>query len=190
MKSKKLGSSEKSVRIAVPYKSQLDNGREPFSTCNVTSLAMCFDYYDVGYWYDFDGKRHRSKKDIQLEDELYDYMKVNGLNKHSPQDLAKTAIAHGVTDNFDAHATFGRCKKHLDTRNPCIIHGYFTQPGHIIVLVGYDDKGFLVHDPYGEWFETGYRTDLSGEYLHYSYDLIQNTCAYDDQFWVHFMSKP
>jgi hypothetical protein len=55
--------------------------------------------------------------------------------------------------------------------------------------VGFDSKGFLVHDPYGEWFESGYDTSTSGAYLHYSYDLIQRTCIPDGQFWVHHISS-
>jgi hypothetical protein len=55
--------------------------------------------------------------------------------------------------------------------------------------VGYDEFGFIVHDPYGEWFSSGYRTDLSGSYLHYSYRLITRVCIPDGSFWVHFISK-
>jgi hypothetical protein len=103
--------------------------------------------------------------------------------------LAQVARDYGIKDDFTVHGTFDRCKQHLSEENPCIIHGYFTQPGHIIVLVGYNSTGFIVHDPYGEWFKSGYRTDLSGKNLHYSYDLIQKTCAYDGEFWVHYLRK-
>jgi uncharacterized protein YvpB len=185
----KLKSKGNSVQLTVPYKMQLDNKFEPYSTCNLTSLAMCLEYYDVGFWYDFDGKKYKTNKNIQLEDELYKYMLNKGLNKHYPEHLAQVARDYGIKDDFTVHGTFERCKQHLSEGNPCIIHGYFTQPGHIIVLVGYDNEGFIVHDPYGEWFKSGYRTDLSGEYLHYSYDLIQKTCAYDGEFWVHYLSK-
>ena len=184
----KLKSKRDSVRLTVPYKMQLDNKFEPYSTCNVTSAAMCLEYYGVGFTTTFSGKV-RKNKNTQLEDELYEYMSDKGLNKHYPEDLARVVRDYGIKDDFTAYGTFDRCKQHLSNGNPCIIHGYFTQPGHIIVLVGYDSTGFIVHDPYGEWFQTGYRTDLSGEYLHYSYNLIEKTCAYDGQFWVHYLSK-
>lgn len=179
----KLKSKRNVVKLNVPYKSQLDNVNEPFATCNVTSLAMCLEYYKIGL-----KSKVKNPLNVQLEDELYKYMADKGLNKHYPEDLARVARAYGIKDDFTAYGTFERCKQHLSDGNPCIIHGYFTQPGHIIVLVGYDQTGFIVHDPYGEWFATGYRTDLSGEYLHYSYGLIQKTCAYDGQFWVHYLS--
>ena len=179
----KLKSKGNSVRLNVPYKMQLDNKFEPYSTCNVTSLAMCLEYYDSDVVH-----KHKSQF-AQLEDELYQYMSDKGLNKHYPEHLAQVARDYGIEDDFTVHGTFDRCKQHLNEGNLCIIHGYFTAPGHIIVLVGYDSTGFIVHDPYREWFSTGYRTNLSGEYLHYSYNLIEKTCAYDGEFWVHYLSK-
>jgi len=184
----KLKSKGNGVRLIVPYKSQLDNRHEPASTCNVTCAAICLEYYGVGFVTTFSGQQ-RKNKNIQLEDELYQYMSDKGLNKLYPKHLAQVIRDYGVKDDFTVHGTFERCKQHLSNGNPCIIHGYFTSPGHIIVLVGYDETGFIVHDPYGEWFPTGYRTDLSGEYLHYSYELIRKTCAYDGEFWVHYLSK-
>jgi uncharacterized protein YvpB len=118
-------------------------------------------------------------------------MENHDLNRHSPQDLEKLISRHyhPVKDSFTVWGTIDRCKSHLAAGNPCVIHGYFTSFGHIIVLVGYDNEGFLVHDPYGEWFESGYDTNASGAYLHYSYDLIRRTCIPDGQFWVHYVSK-
>jgi hypothetical protein len=65
----------------------------------------------------------------------------------------------------------------------------FTRSGHIVVARGYDFRGLIVNDPHGEYFRSGYDTSVSGAALRYSYGLIQETCAYDDQFWVHFVSK-
>lgn len=168
------------VRLNVPYKSQLDNWYNPTGSCNVTSIAMCLEYLGV--------KRY-DLRFFQLEDELYRYMIDIGLNRHSPQDLAKVVRDYGRRDDFTVWGTIEQVQQHLATGNPAIIHGYFTWFGHIIVLVGYDENGFIVHDPYGEWFSSGYRTDLSGAFLHYSYNLIRNTCIPDGQFWVHFISR-
>ena len=168
-----------SVRLGVSYKSQLDNLRNPTGACNVTSIAMCFNFLRVP----------RLEKTGQFEDELYRYAIAKGYSRHSPNDLAKIVRDYGATDNFTDWGTIDRCKKHLANGNPCVVHGYFTSFGHIIVLVGYDNEGFLVHDPYGEWFESGYDTNASGAYLHYSYDLIERTCMPDGQFWVHYISQ-
>lgn len=166
-----------SKRLKVPYKSQLDNRMNPTGSCNVTSIAMCLAYFGVN-----------ASGVGQLEDELYTYMQRRGLSRHSPQDLAKVVRDYGRKDDFTVWGTIERCKKHIDNGFPCVIHGYFTSFGHIIVLVGYDEDGFIVHDPYGEWFSTGYRNDLSGEFLNYSYNLIKRTCIPDGQFWVHYIS--
>lgn len=167
------------VKLAVPYKSQLDNALNPPGACNVTSLAMCLGFLRCD---------RRNLRYEQFEDELYAHMQSNQLSRHSPQDLALVARDYGARDRFTYNATFDAVKEHLRGGNPCITHGYFTSFGHIIVLVGYDADGFIVHDPYGEWFKGGYDTSASGAYLHYSYELIQRTCAHDGQFWVHFVS--
>jgi uncharacterized protein YvpB len=167
------------VRLEISYRSQLDNIENPTGSCNVTSLAMCLDFL----------KTPRRKKTGQFEDELYEYAIAKGYSRHSPQDLAQIVRDYGAKDEFTEWGTIERCKSHLANGNPAVIHGYFTSFGHIIVLVGFDNKGFLVHDPYGEWFESGYNTDVSGAYLHYSYDLIRRICIPDGQFWVHYISR-
>jgi len=169
----------KTVRLDVPYKSQLDNWYNPTGSCNVTSLAMCMQYLNIP----------RRDNIGQYEDELYEYALYRGLSRHDPYDLAKIVRDYGGKDTFRENATIEEAKAWLAGGNPAVIHGYFTAFGHIIVLVGYNDRGFIVHDPYGEWFSTGYRTDLSGAFKTYSYNLIRRTCIPDGNFWVHFISK-
>jgi len=169
----------KSVKLNVPYKSQLDNWYNPTGSCNVTSLAMCLEFL---------GSARKSKQG-QFEDELYQYAERNGLSRHDPYDLARIVKVYGCNDDFTENATIEEVQDWLAAGKPVVIHGYFTSFGHIVVLVGYDENGFLVHDPYGEWFPDGYRTDLNGAYLNYSYRLIRKTCMHDGSFWVHFISK-
>jgi len=167
----------RAIKLEVPYLSQLDNFENPTGSCNVTSLAMCLKYFRVP-------QRTRA---AQFEDELYRYAIANGYSRHSPYDLAKIMNDYGCKDDFRVTATISQVKDWLADRKPAIVHGYFTSFGHIIVLVGYDERGFYVHDPYGEWFASGYRTDLPGAYLHYSYRLIEDVCIPDGNFWVHFV---
>ncbi|MCT7965079.1 C39 family peptidase [Laspinema sp. D1] len=169
------------VKLNVPFKSQLDNFYNPTGSCNVTSIAMCLQYLKASR--KMIGRYH------QFEDELYRWCLSKGYSRHSPQDLAKVVRDYDRKDDFTVWGTIERCQNHLRGGNPCVVHGYFTSFGHIIVLVGFDQRGFLVHDPYGEWFWDGYRTDLSGAFLHYSYNLIRRTCIPDGQFWVHYISS-
>ncbi len=169
----------RTVKLTIPYKSQLDNEENPTGSCNVTSLAMCLEFLGA--------KRKTSSG--QFEDELYRYAEDHGLSRHDPHDLAMLVEAYGCRDDFRANATIEQVQNWLADGKPIVTHGYFTSFGHIVVITGFDDTGFIVHDPYGEWTSSGYRTDLSGKYLHYSYRMIKTVCIPDGSFWVHFLSK-
>jgi uncharacterized protein YvpB len=168
------------VNLNIPYKSQLDNRLNPTGSCNVTSVAMCLAWLGI---------TPRNPK-VQLEDELYAYAEKSGYSRRSPEDLAQIVRDYGHKDTYTSAGTILLAQQHLkQQKSPCIIHGYFTESGHIIVLTGYDAKGFFVHDPYGEFFEGGYRTDLSGKNLHYSYELIKRKAMPDGHLWLHRISK-
>lgn len=167
--------------LNVPYKSQLDNGLNPTGACNVTCFAMVMAYLQI-----------KGRTGVgQLEDELYRYMQNNGLSRWEPDDLARMAYAYGIQDDFTMRAKLSDLRKAVAAGYPCIIHGYFTTFGHIIVVRGYDQTGFFVNDPYGEWTSSGYRNDLSGENLHYSNWLIQSKCSPEgeDYLWMHRLSR-
>lgn len=162
-----------------PYKPQLDNFYNPTGACNVTSMAMCLQFL---------GKPRRDNIG-QFEDELYEYTLNQGLSRWNPYDLAKMVVDYNAKDIFKENATIEEVQDWLTDRKPVVIHGYFTSFGHIMPVVGYDQTGFYVNDPYGEWFPSGYDNSANGAYLHYSYDLIRRVCMADGNFWVHFISK-
>lgn len=173
--------------LNVPYLSQLDNRLNPSGSCNVACLAMVMQYWGIPR-----NKRYQGFK--QLEDELYQYCLDNGLNRHSPVDLKKALQDYGVHDNFTFSGSLTQCRNHINAGNPVIVHGYFTSFGHLVVLVGHDDKGFIVHDPYGEWFADGYQKNDSvdaerGKYQHYSNNLINRVCLPDGKLWAHFVEN-
>lgn len=170
-----------SKQLNIPYKSQLDNELNPTGACNVTSFAMVMTYFQI-------------KGSIgvgQLEDELYRYMENNGLSRWDAYDLATMSRAYGLVNNFTTRGTLSDIRKAIAEGRPCIIHGYFTSFGHIIVIRGYDQYGFFVNDPYGQWTSSGYRNDLSGANLHYSNSLIQAKCSPEgeDYIWIHRLSR-
>ena len=175
-----LQATKTETRLNVPYLSQIDNINNPHGSCNVTSLAMCMGFY---------GRPLITAAGKQLEDELYEYCLDNGLSRHSPLDLAKVLQAYGYKDNFQPGAKWGEVKQWLAAGKPCIVHGWFTKSGHIIVIVGYNEQGWIVNDPYGEWFDWGYDTTISGKGLTYSYEMMQRLCGPDGDLWMHYVSK-
>ena len=62
-----------------------------------------------------------------------------------------------------------------------------TGGGHWIIVIGYDDKGFFVHDPWGEInHATGQYINANGKSLHYSYKLFDSrwTVYGDSDGWA------
>ena len=149
-----------------PYKSQLDNGFNPYGSCNVTSYE-------------------------QLEDQMYRRCLDRGWSRHSPHDLKLLAESYpGIKDDFTDRGTFKDIKQALASNCPVVLHGYFTRFGHIITAKGFDDYGIIANDPYGEWFEGGYDTSVSGENLAYSWGLVARKCspesvANPQHIWMH-----
>ncbi len=174
------GAPPTEVKLPVPYHTQNNNYYNPSGACNVTSVAMVLNYLEIP---------RQNFRYNQYEDELYRYMLDNGLSRHSPWHLSYVMQDYGAKAIFKTNATMDEAKQWLAGGNPAIAHGYLTWFGHIIVLVGYNDRGFIVHDPYGEWFSSGYRRDLNGAFLNYSYGLIRRTCIPDGQFWCHLVTK-
>lgn len=175
-----------SQQLNVPYFSQLDNKFNPAGSCNVTSMAMCLYYHGI--------RGNGSEK--QLEDQIYKRFVDLNLSRHSPHDIKTVLETYpNIGDTFTKNGTPRTIIESIERGNPVILHGYFTRFGHIIVVTGYDNTGYIVNDPYGEVFldENGnpyYRTDLRGERLHYSYSLINRLCSPESpknpkNFWVH-----
>ncbi|MCL1466517.1 C39 family peptidase [Argonema galeatum] len=170
----------KQVRLPVPYFSQLNNRYKPEGTCNVTCVAMCLYYYGI----------RPALRNKQLEDELFQLVDRNGWDRHVHDHLRRVFLEYDMNDVFKMDATWNEIKAHLANGNPVIYPGRLTGGGHIIVLRGYDDTGFFVNDPYGEYFDSGYQTDMTGENLHYSYNLVKSK-SYGESgtTWAHFPKK-
>jgi hypothetical protein len=177
----------KTVRLEVPYRSQRNNILNADAACNVTSIAMALLYF---------GAQPRYPEIFpQFEDELYDYTDRLNLNRHDALDLVKVVEAYGCRDRFSSTYKIADIKVALANQQPSILHGYFTSFGHLIVAVGYDDYGLIVHDPYGQWYSWGYdqnepdSNDTKGQYQRYSYRLVENACMPDGNLWAHIISK-
>lgn len=164
--------------LKVPYISQHNNANRPEATCNITSLCMVINYY-------YPNRVNGS----MTPDMIYQYAMSKKINIFDPFGLVELGRVYGVESRFTFNGDIDKMKVSIDKGLPCIIHGYFTQSGHIVVVCGYDSKGFIVNDPNGEYYKQGYDTYKSGHELHYSYDLIRRTCMPDGNLWLHTVSK-
>jgi hypothetical protein len=167
-----------SVVLPVPYLSQLDNENSPYGTCNLTSVSMILLSFGIV-----------GNGEGQLEDQLFRKCEQLGLDRHEPRTLAALIREYGFIDDFRPDARWDDAKEWLRQGNPLIVHGYFTKSGHIIVIKGFNEHGFIVNDPYGEWYAEGYDTSVSGEGLTYSYGMMERLCGVDGDLWLHFCSK-
>jgi Peptidase_C39 like family len=167
--------------LEVPYKNQRNNQLNPDGACNVSCVAMVLLYLGI-----------ESKGEYpQFEDELYAYTEDNSLNRHEPIDLSRLMQRYGIANSFDSHSSIEAVKAQIAGGNPAILHGYFTQFGHIITAIGYDRDGLIVNDPYGEWNNWGYdrnswENGTKGKRQNYSYALIESACMPDGNLWAHF----
>lgn len=167
-----------SIKLNVPFLSQLDNVNNPYgTTSNVTSVAMCMAYF---------GQPIKNAQGKQLEDELFEACVNYKLDRHSPTDLQQLATIYGYQDTFQFDAKWDDVKRWLSLGKPCITHGWFTRTGHVVTIIGYNEKGWIVNDPYGEWYSTGYDNKASGAGLTYSYDMMRQLCGADGDLWIHY----
>ena len=177
--------------LAVPYLSQVDNTQNPYGSCNVTSIAMSMKFLGITNELD-DTMKHYGKK--QIEDNLYLYALDMGYSRHSPYDLAQITMDMGYEDNFNPYAKWVQVKEWINKGLPCVVHGYFTSFGHIITIIGYNEKTnqWIVHDPYGEYYASGYDINDScnpskGKNQKYSYGMMKELCGPDGDLWIHFI---
>jgi uncharacterized protein YvpB len=141
------------VKLGVPYKSQLDNAFNPGGSCNATSLAMALEFLGV-----------KGKGSGQFEDEIYEQLLASGLHPGTASAMVVMVEKYGKKDRHTETATDDEIRKHLDKGKPVVIHGDFTRSGHILCVIGYNAKGFLVNDPFGKFLGTlgSYDNNASG----------------------------
>jgi len=148
--------------LKVPYCDQLrmDDGqgwRECFSASSAM-LAM--------YW----GK--------ELNENNYDKLRSRYGDSTTSEAQLEALRSLGLTANFQTDGTATLLKQEIDAGRPVAVGWLCDGPvlapsggGHWIVIIGYDDSGFFVNDPYGncDLAAGGYLSHHDGGGLHYSY---------------------
>ncbi|WP_245785687.1 C39 family peptidase [Alkalimonas amylolytica] len=168
---------------AVPFFSQLDNQHRPHASCSLTSLAMITSYFDIT----------ATSASSTVSDQLYQRFGLLQTVPALQQGFNTLAIEAGSP--MRAHSleqgTLTQLRAELAAGRPVIVHGWFTQPGHIVVVTGFEDGHYIVHDPYGQWnLEKWGRYDstVSGKNIRYpqaAFEHAINDNGTGDDLWLH-----
>ncbi len=175
--------------LDLPYFYQYANALYPTSSCQNTSVAMLLAGF--GWVGEPDDLTSRWGKDYA----------------QSPWGLADLfnteAAAAGISARLtaDVSGDLAGMRALLDAGKPVILHGYFTGYGHVLVVLGYDDEGYLVNDPAGTWNEAfmgiypyGWEP-TAGDGIRYDRDAFEAAASTVDGWtvapmWYHALSEP
>jgi len=148
--------------LDVPYQSQNDNASGTgYRECFSSSCAMVSMFY---------GKI--------ANDDAYNLVRQKYGDSTDAQAQLRTLRSLGLEANFITNGTTCDIRECIDAGRPVPVgwlhHGHFTAPsggGHYSVIIGYDDSGWIVHDPNGEanLATGGYTNNLNGAKQHYSF---------------------
>ena len=186
------------VKNDVPYFSQTKNLVDPTGSCGSTSLTMALKFFGVkGEFFD----------NNSTPDDVTNLFRSQGLDTGSPEDIRSICTYLGLSDELLLAGTLRDIYQALNSGFLVIAHGYFTPSGHILLISGYDGSNFIVNDPNGEWFSSGYQDSTVGKDLTYSARLIVAACSafsYEDfinyyttfpslvdvsNMWLHIIGK-
>lgn len=175
------------VRLPVPYFSQNDNddwdGVAGNVQCAATSNAMLLNFLRPGALLS-----ERSEPETLYKERFNSLgYSADDRGNHDAHTAALTSfglISHWITQGTDAII-----KAMLDRKMPVVAGLCYKSAGHIVLIVGYDSNGYLIHDPYGvragaeDWYETineGKGGGL-GAFEQYSYPLLEKLLFSDDE---------
>lgn len=156
---------------AYPYFYQYNNANEPGATCGITSAAMLLKYWG---------------KDV-TPDRLYNrFGKAKG---QSPPGLESLYASYGLYTASTYSGTEAMLKRQLDAGRPVVVHGDFTGSGHIMLVIGYTNSGYVVNDPAGLWAGCsgcGYpnRTSTNGRGALYGFGAMRSAMYGEGSLWM------
>jgi len=151
--------------LDVRYFSQRDNYRDANRTCFSSSCAMALDYVKPGTISNDDDY---IRTVFSIGDTTESWVQVRALGDY------------GVRTTFQQNGKNEDIKALIDAGYPCpvgILHkgpaNYPSGGGHWICIIGYDEKGWVVNDPWGELdHASGVYTSTNGDRVHYSYGML------------------
>ncbi len=172
----------------VPFYDQKQNKEQGWRACNITSIAMMLDYFDIS---------PKDKVATRTPDYLFkkfgikqDPFELQAIFNMVARDAGST-----IRDVFYEHGTIAQLRELASKGTPTIIHGWFTDSGHILVVTGFDGENYIVNDPYGKWLgekwqksSVAYDSSVSGQGLRYEakdFELAINDNGKGNDLWLH-----
>jgi hypothetical protein len=122
-----------------PYFYQYANALSPGSSCQNTSIAMVLA--SLGWRGVPDDITRRHGKDRAQS--------TAGLAAVFGEEAARAGIAARLRPT--ERGTLAELRALLRAGRPVIVHGYFTDFGHVMVAWGFDGTSYTVNDPAGTW---------------------------------------
>ena len=168
----------------VPYFYQYSNRYNPAGSCQNTSVAMMLKYHGMaGITPDILSNQYGTSLG----------QTVSGLQRV----FNERAIAAGlnVRDRGTQTGTLAQLRGQLSAGKPVIVHGYFTNYGHIMVVLGFDGTYYYCNDPAGRWsqqFKYGGYSEANateGIAVRYTRAAFEAAAFPDGYVWMHEFYK-
>ena len=126
----------------MPYFHQYSNRLNPSGSCQNTCIAIVLKYY---------GADDITPDKISAKWGTYIAQTTGGLEKIFNAEAALRGLP--VRDLAANAGTLRELHGLLDAGRPVIVHGGFSEVGHLMVLVGYDERYYYAMDPASKWTE-------------------------------------
>ena len=153
----------------VPYFHQQSNRINPSGSCQNTCIAIVLKYY---------GADDITPDMISAKWGTYVAQSTGGLEKVFNEEAALRGLS--VRDQATETGLLRELHALLDAGRPVIVHGGFSTVGHLMVLVGYDERFYYAMDPASQWTErlnggfTNTDDPRIGRYTRYGRDAVEN----------------
>lgn len=133
------------IRLNVPYYMQRDNKISPMATCNSSSHAMLLNYL--------------KPKSVSGDDEYIERFVKSAQRSVDWAVHTRALEQYGIVSEFRTTGDYADLDRSLEAGIPVVIGVLHKGPvedpsgGHVLVIVGRYNGGFLAHDPFGVPFE-------------------------------------
>jgi hypothetical protein len=169
---------------AVPYFYQYNNSINPGGSCQNTSIAMLIKFYGGTTEYPDAISSYYGTSQAQT---------VSGLETVFNSEAQYFGL--NVRDIGHTDGTFADIQTLLAAGKPVIVHGYFTNYGHVMVITGYTGTSYICNDPAGRWSQQyGYGgycqcNSTEGKDIYYSKAAFEDAIGPNGTIWYHEMTN-